>query len=70
MRLTEFADPKDYTPPAADGDEFLKQLLRLWPGRSADDLAPSMPHNRMPPQIERRKLFDALRARVEVKCVG
>jgi hypothetical protein len=60
MRLIEFADPKDYTPTATDGEELLNQLLRLWPGRSPDDVAPSVPHNRKSPPRERRKLFDAL----------
>jgi hypothetical protein len=60
MRLNEFADPNAYTSTVADADEFLNQLLRLWPGRSPDDLAPSVPHNREPPPRERKKLFDAL----------
>ena len=60
MRLNDFADPKDYTSTAADAEGFLKQLLRLWPGRSRDDLAPSMPHRRKQPPIERRKLSYAL----------
>ena len=62
MRLDEFADPNEYTPTAAGAEEFLKQLLRLWPGRSADDLAPCVPasRNRRQPPIERRKLFDVL----------
>ena len=43
MHLNEFADPKDYTPTAAEAETFLKRLLRLWPGRSTDDSAPSVP---------------------------
>jgi hypothetical protein len=56
MHLNEFATPNKYThtPP------LLEQLPHLWPGRSADNLALSVPHNRMPPRIERRKRFDAL----------
>jgi hypothetical protein len=60
MRLIEFADPKDYTPPAAEVDEFLKKFVRPWAGRSVDDLALSVPHNRKPTPIEQRKLVDAL----------
>jgi hypothetical protein len=59
MRLNEFTDPNEYTPTAADAEEFLKQLLRPWPDRS-DDPAPSESPNRKQPSIERRKLFDAL----------
>jgi hypothetical protein len=60
MRFIEFADPKGITTTAAEAEELLKQLLRLWPGRSPDDLAPSVPNNGKRPPIERRKLFDAL----------
>jgi hypothetical protein len=60
MRLNEIADPNEYKPKAAEADEFLNQLLRPWPGRSADDVAPSVPRNRKQPPINRRKLFDAL----------
>jgi hypothetical protein len=60
MRLDEFTDPKEYTPTAGQAEQFLKRLLRLRPDRPPDDLAPSVPRNRKQPQIERRKLFDAL----------
>jgi hypothetical protein len=60
MRLDEFTDPNEYAPPAAEAEKFLNQLLRLWPDRSADDVAPSVPHNRKSPPRERRKLFDPL----------
>ena len=60
MRFKEFADPKGITTTAAEAEELLKQLLHLCPGRSADDLPPSVPHNRKRPPTERRKLSDAL----------
>jgi hypothetical protein len=60
MRFIEFADPKGITTTAAEAEELLKQLRRLWPGRSPDDLVPSVPRNRKPPPSERRRLFDAL----------
>jgi hypothetical protein len=60
MRFNEFADLNEYTPTTAEAEEFLNQLLRLWPAGSPDDVAPSVPRNRKPPRIERGKLFDAL----------
>ena len=60
MRFIEFADPKGITTTPAEAEELLKQLLHLWPGRSPDNLALSVPHNRMLLRIERRKRFDAL----------
>jgi hypothetical protein len=52
MRLIEFTDRKEYTPTAAEAEEFLNQLLRLWFGRSPDDLASSVPRYRKQPPIE------------------
>ena len=60
MRLKEFADPKEYIPPAAEAEELLNHLLRLWPGHSPDDVASSVPRIRKCPSAERKKLFDAL----------
>jgi hypothetical protein len=42
MRLSEFVSLKDYPPIVADADNFLNQLLLIWPDRSADELAPSV----------------------------
>jgi hypothetical protein len=36
MRLNEFADPKEYGPPVTDAEDFMQQLLLIWPDRSAD----------------------------------
>jgi hypothetical protein len=40
MRFHEFADPKPYTLSAADATDLLKQLLRIWPDRSVNNLPP------------------------------
>jgi hypothetical protein len=42
MRLSEFANPKDYAPTAADVEDCLNQTLPNWPDRSANTLAPSV----------------------------
>jgi hypothetical protein len=60
MRLSEFANPKDYTPTATDADDFLQQLLRIWPDRLADDPASSNLHSRKQPRSMPRQRADAL----------
>jgi hypothetical protein len=60
MRLTEFADLKAYTVPANNVADFVKQLLRIWPDRSADDLASRNPRERNQPPIKPVNLFDEL----------
>ena len=60
MRLNEFADPKEYTPTAADAEEFVQQLLFIWPDRSADELAPSTLSNRRRPPSKPGRRSDAL----------
>jgi hypothetical protein len=49
MRLNEFADPKEYTPPATDAEDFRNQLLLFWPQPSPDDLAPPALNDRRQP---------------------
>jgi hypothetical protein len=60
MRLTEFADPKTYFLPAGDAADFVNQLWRLWPDRSAGDLAPPVRGSRNQPLVKPRKLLDEL----------
>jgi hypothetical protein len=36
MHLNEFADPKEYSPPATDAEDFMQELLLVWPDRSTD----------------------------------
>jgi hypothetical protein len=49
MRLNEFADPKEYTPTATDAEDFLQQLLLIWPVRQADKAAPTVLSRRNQP---------------------
>jgi hypothetical protein len=64
MRLKEFADLKDYTQPTvADAEHFVKQLQRIWPDRSEDELAPAILRNRKKALDTRRKLLDATNER-------
>jgi hypothetical protein len=42
MHLSELATPKDQAPTVADADDFLNQLLPIWPERSANEFAPSV----------------------------
>lgn len=60
MRLTEFADPKLYNPPANDAADFVSQLRQWWPDRSADDLASPVRGSRNQPLVKARKLLDEL----------
>jgi hypothetical protein len=57
MRLSEFASPKYYAPTAADAEDFLQQLLLIWPDRPANELAPSVMRNRQQPPAKPRQLF-------------
>jgi hypothetical protein len=57
MRLNEFADLKDYVPTAIDAEDFLNEILLIWPDRSADELAPSVLRNRRQPPAKPRQLF-------------
>jgi hypothetical protein len=59
MRLNEFADPNEYTPNATDAEDFLQQLLSIWPDRSADLLAPSVLGSRRQWPSKRMKRSDA-----------
>jgi hypothetical protein len=60
MRLTEFADLKTYTLPATDASDFVRQLLCIWPDRSADDLASHIPRESNQPPIKPVNLLDEL----------
>jgi hypothetical protein len=59
MRLNEFANPKEYTPTATDAEDFLQQVLPIWPDRSADDLAPPVPSSRKLPPFRQTELTDS-----------
>ena len=63
MRFKEFADPKDYIPTVADAEHFVKQLQRIWPDRSEDELAPAILRNGKKPLDTRRRLLDATNER-------
>jgi hypothetical protein len=52
MRLSEFANPKDYAPTDTDAP--------IWSNCSADDLVPSLPAERIQQPGKRTKLADAL----------
>jgi hypothetical protein len=54
MRLNEFADPEEYTPPATDAEDFMQQLVHIWPDRRVTDIAPSTLSNRRQPPSQPR----------------
>jgi hypothetical protein len=58
MRLNEFADPKEYTPPVTEAEDYLKQLHRILPDRSAEELAPSTLSIRRQPPSKPGQLSD------------
>jgi hypothetical protein len=60
MRLTEFADPNLYYPPANDTLDFADELRRSWADRSAGDLASTMQTSRNQTLATPRKLLDEL----------
>jgi hypothetical protein len=60
MRLNEFADPNEYTPTATDAEDFLQQLLSIWPDRSADGLTASVLVGRKLRPCKRMAHSDAL----------
>jgi hypothetical protein len=60
MRLNEFTDPEEYTPPATDAEDFQQQLLFIWHDWSADELAPSVLGSGNQQPIKRMNRFDAL----------
>jgi hypothetical protein len=60
MRLTEFADPKEYQPSADEMVKFLKQLELIYrDGRFADP-APFISALGKQPELEKRQLLDSL----------
>jgi hypothetical protein len=58
--LSEFANPKDYAPTVANAEDFLRQLLVIWPDWAADELAPSVLGSRKQWSIKRTKVPAAL----------
>jgi hypothetical protein len=60
MHLKEFADPTDYVPTATDAEDFLNQILLIWPDRPADELAPSVLDSRKLRPSKRMKRSGAI----------
>jgi hypothetical protein len=60
MRLSEFANPKDYAQTATDAEDFQQQPLPIWHDRSADELAPSVLGSRQQPASQSMKRSDPL----------
>jgi hypothetical protein len=60
MRLTEFAVAELYIQPANGPEHFVKQLRRLSPDRSADDLGSPVRPNRRQPLLKPRRPLDQL----------
>jgi hypothetical protein len=60
MRLKGFANPKDYAPTVADADDFLNQILLIWPDRLADEFAPFVLGSRKQPPIKRMTTSETL----------
>jgi hypothetical protein len=60
MRLSEFADPNEYTPSTAEAVEFFNQILHKLSDHSAEENAPSASRHGQRLLTARRKLFDAL----------
>jgi hypothetical protein len=60
MRFIEFADPEIYSLAVRDAGGLFKQIERIWPDGSPDDVKPGVLCVTKQASTKRRKLLDAL----------